>query len=426
MGYVSSTPCPAMEVESTCPPFNVRCLWLAGKFLLKSLSNSDHCIFDTYYSLYLNWRFVHKSMPVLSIIAHSISNFHQYIINSSKLPLYEQSYDSLIFFPQIHSNNQFLDLSPNDLKSMPSSSVNAAVLNYFNERFFNFIVVYTDGSISPLSAGYAFYIPDLHLSFSSNLPSTSSSFTAECYAIIEALKLIQNFPSNNYLIVSDSMSCLQALNSNPFNSHLSPLILRIKFLIFTLSQKNYNINLLWVPSHTGIHGNEVADQLAKSSSNLIFPSISPLPHSDFTPLIKQHSANTWLSLWNNLPAEFALKYRNITPNILKKTWFNNLHLHRPHIVQFNRLRIGHHLLPCHSFKLGLNDSPFCTLHLNESICDLSHILFDCPALQTKRIILVNIFKTLNIPFNIYFILNTKSNIAIKSVISFILDAGFVI
>lgn len=74
-----------------------------------------------------------------------------------------------------------------------SSSVNAAVLNYLNERFFNFTTIYTDGSVSPLSAGYAFYIPDLQLSFTSNLSPTSSSFTAECYAITEALKLIQNF-----------------------------------------------------------------------------------------------------------------------------------------------------------------------------------------------------------------------------------------
>jgi hypothetical protein len=64
MGYVSSTSCPTMEVESTCPPFNIKCRWLAGKFLLKSLSYSDHRIFDTYYSLYLNWRYVSKSMPV--------------------------------------------------------------------------------------------------------------------------------------------------------------------------------------------------------------------------------------------------------------------------------------------------------------------------------------------------------------------------
>jgi hypothetical protein len=77
MGYVSFTPCSAMEVEYTCPPFNIRCCWLTGKFLLKSLSYSDHRIFDTYYSLYLNWQYVPKSMPVLSILVHSFSNFHQ-------------------------------------------------------------------------------------------------------------------------------------------------------------------------------------------------------------------------------------------------------------------------------------------------------------------------------------------------------------
>ncbi|KAF0756002.1 RNase H domain-containing protein, partial [Aphis craccivora] len=108
----------------------------------------------------------------------------------------------------------------------------------------------------------------------------------------------------------------------------------------------------------------VADNLAKSSFNLIFLPFTQLPHSDFIPLIKQYTSNMWLSLWNDLPADFASKYINITPNIHKKTWFNNLHLHRSYIVQFNRLRIGHHLLPSHSFKLGLNDSPFCTLHLN--------------------------------------------------------------
>lgn len=53
LGYVRSTPCPAIEVESTCPPFNIRCHWLVGKFFLKSLSYSDHHIFDIFYSLYL-------------------------------------------------------------------------------------------------------------------------------------------------------------------------------------------------------------------------------------------------------------------------------------------------------------------------------------------------------------------------------------
>lgn len=59
-------------------------------------------------------------------------------------------------------------------------------------------------------------------------------------------------------------------------------------------------------------------------------------------------------------------------------------------------------------KLGLNVSPFCTLHLNECTCDLPHILFYCLALQVKRKILFNTLKPLNIPFNLHSILNIKS------------------
>jgi len=46
MGYVRSTPCPA--IEALCPPFNIRCRWFVGKFLLKSLSHSDYHIFHTF------------------------------------------------------------------------------------------------------------------------------------------------------------------------------------------------------------------------------------------------------------------------------------------------------------------------------------------------------------------------------------------
>lgn len=87
--------------------------------------------------------------------------------------------------------------------------VNKKFSEFLKLNFDHFIVMYTDGSVSPLSAGYSFYIPELHISFSNNLPSSSWSFTAECYALIEALSLISNLASNKYLMVSDSMSCLQ-------------------------------------------------------------------------------------------------------------------------------------------------------------------------------------------------------------------------
>jgi hypothetical protein len=93
--------------------------------------------------------------------------------------------------------NLFSDLTSKDLKKMSHFMVNAAFSNHFIVNFPNFIVVCIDGSISPLSAGYTFYIPELHVSLTNNLPSSSSSFTAECYAIIEALTLILNFSQTN-------------------------------------------------------------------------------------------------------------------------------------------------------------------------------------------------------------------------------------
>ena len=101
-------------------------------------------------------------------------------------------------------------------------------------------------------------------------------------------------------------------------------------------------------------------------------------------------------------------------------------LPRYSIVQFNRLRIGHHLLPSHTYKLNLNDSPFCTLHMEECICDLSHILFDCPSLSIKRQNLITSLNSSNISFNFYSILNSNSEPIIIIFISFIQESDFII
>lgn len=152
---------------------------------------------------------------------------------------------------------------------------------FLNVNFSSFITIYTDGFVSPpLSAGYTFYIPALHIiSFTNNLPPSSSSFTVECHAIMGALTLILNFAPDKYLITFDSMSCLYNLSIIiPFTSHLSFLVVRIK------KKSPYTIQFLRFPSHIGIHGNEVADNLVKSMSNSICPAITQISQTDFTPL----------------------------------------------------------------------------------------------------------------------------------------------
>lgn len=120
-----------------------------------------------------------------------------------------------------------------------------------------------------LSVDYSFYIPELYISLINNSSLSSSPFLMEYYAIIEALNLISFLLLNIFLIASDLMSCLQSLSFNPFNSHLSPLVLRIKTILFSLCQSGFIIQFLWVSSHVDIYSNEVADFLAKFSSNLI-------------------------------------------------------------------------------------------------------------------------------------------------------------
>ncbi|KAL4154598.1 hypothetical protein QTP88_000455 [Uroleucon formosanum] len=290
MGYVRSSPLPAIEVESSCPPSNIRCRWLAGKFLLKSLSYSSSPIFDLFYSLFLTWRYVPKNLPVISLVANSVSPFHEYILTNIKLPIYEIEYQALLLPAQV---------------------------------------------------------------------------------------LL-------FLIALVSMSCLQPLNSFSLNSHPSPLIIRIKSILFSLGQLDFNMQFLWVPSHVGFRGNEYANSLAKSSSNFISPSLSPIPWSDFTPLLRHHIFNLWSAYWR------------------------------------------HYLLPSHAYKLNLNDSAFCNLHMEEYICDLSQILFDCPSLSIKRQNLVNSHNSLKVSFNLHSILNSKSELVIVNIISFIQEAGFII
>lgn len=125
MGFVKSTPCPAIEIKSNCVPFNIRCYWLASKFLLKFLTYSYHSIFDMFFSLFLSWRYVPKTMPILSIAANSLSNFHQYIYKSTKLPLYNQSFESLLFSPIVQFVNQFPYLSSQELKTISFRMVNS-------------------------------------------------------------------------------------------------------------------------------------------------------------------------------------------------------------------------------------------------------------------------------------------------------------
>ena len=55
----------------------------------------------------------------------------------------------------------------------------------------------------------------------------------------------------------------------------------------------------WVPSHTGIKGNQKADSAAKSALDLPRAKVG-VPHTDCKHLISQYIFSTWQDDWNGV------------------------------------------------------------------------------------------------------------------------------
>ncbi|GBM34675.1 hypothetical protein AVEN_191834-1 [Araneus ventricosus] len=152
--------------------------------------------------------------------------------------------------------------------------------------YHNFIPIFTDGSKSSLSTSFACVFNNSTLSF--QIHSSSSIFTAEITAILHALSEISSGPPDNFIIYSDSLSALESMTSLHRFSH--PLTFNILELHDHLTFKGFSILLCWIPSHVGIPGNELADNLAKSATiNLN----SPVPVKDVKNYIKSILHSKW-------------------------------------------------------------------------------------------------------------------------------------
>lgn len=121
------------------------------------------------------------------------------------------------------------------------------------------MVIYTDGSRKDKRTGYGFYIERTNTRISGTLHSGTTVFQAEVAAIAMA---VDHCISNNLkkvTICTDSRAAIGALTNSV---HRSALTAMCRSRLDTLGQGT-NVSLMWVPGHTGIKGNEVADELAK-------------------------------------------------------------------------------------------------------------------------------------------------------------------
>nr|CAI5841741.1 unnamed protein product [Callosobruchus analis] len=203
------------------------------------------------------------------------------------------------------------------------------------------------------------------------LHPTCSIYFAEPYAILQALNYIDGQSNGWYIICSDSLSALSAITGNNKSSS-DPLITKILITHHRLFEQCKQIILLWTPGHTGIRGNELADEAARQATE---------------------------STITDVPLNTLLK-----PTI--KKWSSPSLIRREQVV-LTRLRIGHIFLTHSNLLLG---NPPETCRRCEVLLTWNHIFLECPLYMATRVLF-------NLPDSIKDCLLSSSNI--RTTLSFL-------
>ena len=234
--------------------------------------------------------------------------------------------------------------------------------------------IFTDGSKSDEGVACAAFCPSSPGGpLSKNLPSESSIYTAELTALLLALDLISQSWTRDFLILSDSLSALQAIAGRNLDH---PLLMKFHKLYTELSDNGYNICLAWLPGHVGVRGNEAADRLAKEATKLK-QSFSPIPFSDLKPKVNSYIQDLWQEDWEFQQNNKLFQSR---PK-LRGDYLPSASGGRKEETVLTRLHTGHSFLT-HSFLLKGEDAPWCFA------CDkpltIKHLLIDSWDLHDTR------------------------------------------
>ncbi|GFO14328.1 3-oxo-5-alpha-steroid 4-dehydrogenase 1 [Plakobranchus ocellatus] len=162
-----------------------------------------------------------------------------------------------------------VDISLTEQKKKNTSEV-AYKKEFFRikENFSNHYAVYTDGSKLEEKVAAAAYFPEHpDCSKATRLRDRASVFSAELEGIALALTEIEKLTKyhKNFVIYSDSLSALQAIQ----NKNFKVIDIRRLYNLIRKFPPYVHISFVWVPAHVGIQGNDNMNKLAKAALNRV-------------------------------------------------------------------------------------------------------------------------------------------------------------
>lgn len=410
-GAMRSSPIHALQAECGIPPLNLRRQYLAHRYMFKIFQYTDHTllsklrILDNLILSSSYWK--HKSVPLIHNSFKKILSFTTPVHRSRLLPLYSISFSSLIL-----PTNVVIDAGIH--KDDPSPNI--SFIHQNEQNWPDFHQIFTDASKHAQmgNVGVGVYHKQFGIVQKIKLPPEASVFTGECFGLYKAVEYVLLAKLTKTAIFTDSKSALQTLNKFPFKLKSQyDTIFKIKELLHKCQECNYDVRFIWVPSHCGIRGNEIADRLANEA--VFDGDVHPYKNfiHDLANLPKRFIYDSWTKLYLSKSEHKGKYYYQIQPEIPTKPWFTRMNFGKTVTSIIIRMRLGHTCTPAHLAKLGIINTDKCDCS-DSAVGDVNHIFFSCP--KYDRSSFLETLTILHVPFptNIECLISSNSYCILKA------------
>lgn len=369
VGAMRSTPVNALQIEANEPPLSLRRQMLAVKYITKA-------------------KMVKMTTILSNLSTLSIMDLTAAYWQKKKSPLlcdafrYSANLDTRFYKAEEKSITFFESIRPCFITFPPyigQKEHDCQLYKHISLQFQRDLVVFTDGSKCDAGCGGAFYVVNNGLYKLFKLDPDASIFTVEAVAILEALRYgsVSNYKRID--IMSDSASVLQSLSQYPSTKdNISCIVKDIFNLVTELHRGGVSVAFFWVKGHSGIPFNETVDRLAKLSCTEGSPYKASLSEKDILNIVNRNLLyQNWDNLWKEAYNERMTQYAFIHPSVFSRPWYYSCgKMSRFYRTTIARIKFGHGQYPSHLHRLRIIESPRC--RCGYEVCDLNHILFNCP------------------------------------------------
>ena len=417
-GAYKSTSVQAMEVECNIMPLSLRREEFALKYWARSSPLGDKLPVNSLvqdFVIYETKRdILRNSIPYAITVQDLIKEYKLENIEIESPTQYDTS-----GIQSIQPRNELSKV----IKKGSTSDSNANKLGnrYIERRYGAILKIYTDGSKDPSQpyTGCAMVVPELGLSYGFKLNQHLTVYATELIAILKALEWIKYNKPDHVVILTDSLSSIQSIDSG--KSRTRPdLLAQVLINISDIIQLGIVLHIDWCPSHCNIIGNELADIEAKKATKSGHAlQIKPYTQEIYS-VIKAGVRAKWEKQWKNYQ---GFRYM-LDPGLsTKRIQYSDV---RRLDIAYSRLRLGRNGLKYNNlYYSGADPScPYCENELETT----EHFLFECPEHEFARIKLrLNIKQITTRYFSINLLLNPPADVAEgvrKALFAYLKDTGY--